>query len=359
MHARKLFLDCFIHKIPCFAKCYLMLLGTFLFIYVEADAQSILDRKLTINAKGQKLGTILSKIEEKEKFHFSFNSSIIPPDSIVSIAMENRTIREALDLLLNGKYEYRERSGFLILRYAPGRLSLIAHDMLSVAGDYQLKGYVIDMESGKRLAKASVYEKNQLQSTMTDKHGYFELKLHSEYAASQITLSKENYRDTSLIFLADVKVFKRKGSKIRDFIDKFDYTGSEFSDFFLSAKQKIKALNIAGLIAEVPFQASLTPGLGSHGALSEKVNNKFSLNVIGGYNGGVDGLEVGGIFNLDRADVRYLQMAGVTNLVGGNLQGLQVAGFANFVYKDISGVQLAGLVNCSRLKFSGVQIGGG
>jgi hypothetical protein len=37
------------------------------------------------------------------------------------------------------------------------------------------------------------------------------------------------------------------------------------------------------------------------------------MNVIGGYTAGVDGLEMGGVFNINQKDVRYFQMAGVFN----------------------------------------------
>ncbi|RZM21055.1 MAG: hypothetical protein EOO88_34405 [Pedobacter sp.] len=86
------------------------------------------------------------------------------------------------------------------------------------------------------------------------------------------------------------------------------------------------------------------------------VVNKFSLNVIGGYTAGVDGLELGGLFNINRRNTKYLQLAGVFNLVGGNMSGLQIAGVSNQVLDTVKGVQIAGFINKAESQVSGLQI---
>ena len=37
--------------------------------------------------------------------------------------------------------------------------------------------------------------------------------------------------------------------------------------------------------------------------------------MFGGYTAGVNGLEIGGLFNLNKKDVRYVQAAGLFNIV--------------------------------------------
>lgn len=94
-----------------------------------------------------------------------------------------------------------------------------------------------------------------------------------------------------------------------------------------------------------PFQLSLVPVLGTHSLYGSRVVFHASLNVIGGYTGGVDGLEMGGVFNINRTDVRGVQMAGVFNLVGGDVHGVQMGGVANKVKADVSGLLMAGVSN--------------
>src|SRR5690606_33332308 len=101
--------------------------------------------------------------------------------------------------------------------------------------------------------------------------------------------------------------------------------------FFVSSKQKLQSLNLGGFFANTPFQTSITPGLSTHGSMSGQVVNKFSVNLLGGYTSGVNGVELGGGFNINKRNVNFLQAAGVFNLVGGSVSGIQLAGVNNSV----------------------------
>lgn len=96
-----------------------------------------------------------------------------------------------------------------------------------------------------------------------------------------------------------------------------------------------------------PVQISFVPGLSILGNESAQAVSRFSLNIIGGYTGGVAGLELGGVFNINRSDVRNVQLAGVFNRVGNTLYGVQAAGVINQVASSMSGIQLAGAANRS------------
>jgi hypothetical protein len=86
------------------------------------------------------------------------------------------------------------------------------------------------------------------------------------------------------------------------------------------------------------------------------VVNKFSLNLVGGYTAGVDGLEMAGVFNLNKANVRYVQVAGVLNLVGGSTEGVQMAGVFNVVGKNANGAQFSGVYNHVKGNVNGIQM---
>jgi len=91
--------------------------------------------------------------------------------------------------------------------------------------------------------------------------------------------------------------------------------------------------------------------------LGGQMVNRFSLNLLGGRTGGVDGVEVAGVFNVNQADVRYLQAAGLLNIVGRNVSGFQVAGIGNNVLNNVNGMQVSGLFN-SAAHVTGVQLSG-
>jgi hypothetical protein len=88
------------------------------------------------------------------------------------------------------------------------------------------------------------------------------------------------------------------------------------------------------------------------------VVNNFSLNIFGGYTAGTNGLELGGLFNIDKKEVKYFQAAGLFNSVGGEVKGLQLAGINNLVQDSVEGMQAAGINNFVTGKMSGFQVAG-
>lgn len=95
----------------------------------------------------------------------------------------------------------------------------------------------------------------------------------------------------------------------------------------------------------LPFQITFITPMGTNGYNSLKSTNYFSMNIIAGYNGGLDGLEVGGFANVLHNDMHGSQLAGFANVVRGDIQGIQGAGFANYVHGTSSGVMAAGFTN--------------
>jgi hypothetical protein len=102
----------------------------------------------------------------------------------------------------------------------------------------------------------------------------------------------------------------------------------------------------------------LLPGVGASATEAPNTVRELSINVLGGISGAVEGVEVAGIFSIDRAHVEGIQAAGVFNLVGGSLDGVEVAGVANVVRGDVEGIQGAGVVNIAGGRLNGVQASG-
>jgi len=94
-----------------------------------------------------------------------------------------------------------------------------------------------------------------------------------------------------------------------------------------------------------PFQMSMIAPMGTNGMESGKIANRVSLNVFAGYNGGVEGVEVGGCLNVLNGHLKGAQFAGFGNTVLGQTQGAQFAGFYNFNRQYTQGAQFAGFTN--------------
>lgn len=325
-------------------------------------AQGNLMRVVSIgDINRQQIGAVLKKISGNGNFNFVYNNQTIPADSVISITNYHGTINNFLSGVLGPDYEFKEVPGYIVLRHAPRKLYLAAEVNKEPGAPMMVKGHVTDAADGRKLSHVSIYERNLLVSTLTDDKGDFTLKLNSWSGTILLTATKENYRDTSLFVLQDVNVTSKLSKKHYEYYSEGEQTGGSFrrsfAHWFISSKQMIQNLNLGGFFAFSPYQVSLVPGLSSHGMYNSQVIDNVSLNVIGGYTAGIKGVELGGVFNINRSNVGFVQMAGVFNIVGGNTKGVQGAGIYNQVLNNAGGVQVAGVANKVKA-FKGLQAAG-
>jgi len=361
---------------------------------IPANGQKLLNRTISIQVNRQRLDNVLEIISNKGDFYFSYNSNIIKKDSLVSFNYTNKTVSFILGHLFNETYEFKESGNYIIIRKAPVRLTIVTNRAEVTERTYAVAGYVYNEVSGVGINEASIYEKNILAATLTNKQGYFKIKLKSSKAKfTELTVSKEFYEDTTItiepnrnqevsVTLMPVETMLNIVTvSPRDYLNPTPVTITAIdslpvptintpkadtlkveklglSSLFLSAKQKVQSVNLKNFFTSRPIQFSLTPKLSTHGNLSAQVVNNFSFNLLGGYVGGTSGLEIGGLFNIDKKDAQYMQVAGLFNVVGGGLKGFQVAGLNNTVLDTVKAFQVAGISNFVMGKFSGFQVGG-
>lgn len=324
--------------------------------------QSYLYREVNMPAvAGEQLGSLLNRVGRQHHFHFSYDSRLVPADRPVSAPLFKGTLARYLQKILGEGFTIRETAGYVIIRYAPEAMQLDAMLEKEAGRTPYAKGFIKDARTQRALENVSVYERNLLVSTLSDKRGYFELPVKRSGEEVWLTISKEHYRDTTVVLLPAIRIHA-PGSTGRyryypeeEGGNKLD--GTAFGRFFISSRQRLQRVNLGGFFAYSPYQVSLTPGLSSHGMFNSQIINEFSLNLLGGYTAGVNGVEIAAGFNINQKDSRHVQLAGAFNLVGRNADGVQVAGGANVVLGRMSGVQLAGALNQAGT-LSGVQVAG-
>jgi hypothetical protein len=107
-----------------------------------------------------------------------------------------------------------------------------------------------------------------------------------------------------------------------------------------------------------PFQVTFITPLGTNGTAAPRIINRLSLNILAGYNAGVDGFELSGFLNLSVDYVKGLQIAGFGNIAGGKADAAQIAGFMNIDGGNVSGLQTAGFINIAGGDADAAQIAG-
>ncbi len=98
--------------------------------------------------------------------------------------------------------------------------------------------------------------------------------------------------------------------------------------------------------------------IGTNGVAAPKYTAKYSINLIGGYHGGLNGAEFGTLYNYNRDYASGFQIAGLVNATGGYMEGINIAGLVNYASNDMSGIQASGLGNISKDDIEGLQAAG-
>jgi hypothetical protein len=106
------------------------------------------------------------------------------------------------------------------------------------------------------------------------------------------------------------------------------------------------------------WRITLIPPISTNGAKTLDYTARYSINLIGGWHGGVERFEFGTLFNYTSEYADGLQIAGITNISAGDANGLRIAGITNITKGDANGLMVAGFVNSSRGDINGLQLSG-
>lgn len=320
-----------------------------------ASAQSILQRRVDVQTGQVRLSEALAAIAHDGRFKLSYNAAMLNGDSLVTVAVDN-TVEAALRGLLPGSVALKESGEHIILlETGAGRRK------------FQARGSVVDGVSGAPIARASIYEVQERYSGRSDGNGAFLLEVSGVRDRTPLLVARAGYSDTVVYVGRDGdagRIVLRPREKL-EYLEVKCVTADRCGVEELGVARLLVAndqMDAAANLVQVErrgFQASLWPRIGTNREFSGAVVNTVSLNLVGGYARGLDGVEVAGGFNLERRDVKGLQVAGAANLVGGLTNGVQVAGGGNHTMRSLNGVQVAGGFNTVWDTLVGAQVSGG
>lgn len=329
-------------------------------LLAQNESIPMLERDVTICTNGVNAQSVLSAIAQQCDFVFSYSPSVIPEGN-VSICIEHQPVRLVLNTLFNGAIDYSIRGKYIILKKSASFESINQKEIV--------EGYIIDSKTGERIRNASVYDKVQMISTVTDKYGYFKLEVPKNISVNELHLSKQGYVDTLLVPAKDKRsffsiklfskqIFDSKNSTIGDLIN------SQLADslkkhnrlpsWLLTQPIRAHVKNVTDTLFK-RVQISFLPFISTNRLLTANTANDISLNILAGYTQEVRKFEAGGILNIVRKNVKSVQLSGVGNIVGGSAKGFQAAGTFNIVRGDVNKVQIAGVWNIVGGSVTGLQ----
>ena len=323
----------------------------FLLLAFPVNAQKILERRVQVIANNVRLSEALSLVAHDGAFQLSYNAASVNEDSLVEATL-NGSVEESLHALVGKGFQLKETGNHIILLGPEGHRD-----------KFKVSGSVYDQKSGGPVAGVYVHEVDGKAMQVTDALGTFKLSVSGEQDRTAILLMRKEYHDT-VVYVgrdgASASVPLRKRATMEHVEPLCIHERCQVADLgvarLLIPNAQLEQGTDLSFSEKRNWQITLIPTVSSNRQIAPVVVNRYSLNVLAGYSRGLNGIEVGGLANVESHDVVGLQIAGITNLVGRNTKGVQIAGGINHTMRSLEGVQISGIGNTVWDTLSGVQI---
>ncbi len=307
----------------------------------------------------------LDKLESQINCSFSYSSDQLNPDQSINLSVSQMPLIQVLEKITQGKFNIKQRSRYILM--TPKKTT---SEEKPKKKEYIVEGYVRDAKSGIVISNASIYAVGDKSAVISNSNGFYRLNLETDKESIGLSYSRQSYFDTIIVIKPiagitnkDIRLEPREAAPekmpIRTSVSTRPKEVEELTmvKFLVPEPQRQFAVNL-DFLENIPVQISLLPSIGTNKFTSGAKSNLLSVNVLAGYNAGVEGLEVGGLVNINREDMMGLQAAGVSNIVGGKVRGIQAGGVFNNVRGSVYGLQAAGVYNIVLDTVKGAQAAG-
>lgn len=198
----------------------------------EILGQSILEKRVTLNADNQKIKNVLTSIEKSVRVKFSYNPQSISVDKKVSFEYHNRKLGEILEEVLSqANLTFEEVGNYIVITDKSSSI-----DQSSVVTDYgafTVAGTVKD-EQGIALPGVNVIIKQSTIGTTTDANGNYTLNVPEGtetliftfigYEAQEISI--QNRSTIDVVMVPDIKSLQEVVVIGYGTVEKKDLTGA-------------------------------------------------------------------------------------------------------------------------------------
>ena len=313
-----------------------------------------LEKRISIEFKATKLKTVMAELEVKGGFYFSFDSELISQDSIVDVHFENEKVKVILAEILPSKLKVKSVGNHIVI-YKP---------LPEKKKEVIISGYITDGLSSKPLVNATIYEPGQNLMASTDANGYYQMTVSGNAEKIGITASKNGYRQQVVYVDPNQEGQVDFGLLVEEKpMDNIEAKPLEYPDVndralvkLVVPQRVIESSENLSLFEKTGVQFSFIPGVSTSGLLNGNSTNNLSINILAGYSQATNGVEVGGLLNIDRYHVNGVQIAGIGNFTGRFVRGVQVASIFNYNGYVCEGAQVSAFSNINGNDLKGWQI---
>lgn len=155
-------------------QVFLFATFTFVSLAKSADAQGVLDKKISLNAHNEEVKTIISEINRKTEVEFIFSSTSIETDRKVSIKAVDKKIKDILDELFgSNNVAYKVLNNQVLLYKTTNLMDGSSSDADLKQKANPITGTITNVQNGEPLAGASITIKGQKTGASSDADGKF------------------------------------------------------------------------------------------------------------------------------------------------------------------------------------------
>jgi len=301
------------------------------FFFILFSISLFSNNVVNLKLQNEKLGVAMKLITQQTGIEFSYNPRIVNTSRLVSVTIDNKDVKEAIDLLVGDMYFYAIKGRYVIITSAKKNPEIFIDNEHIIAENKKNK----DKSSGNNFDSGlSIIGDRKIAEERIESGSPLLIKNQKH----ETTMLK---RIAGIITLSTLTWGGADAQSKQEEISKIPARKTEYN------------IGLQKSTAQLTF---VTP-MSTDGNNTKNKEYKFSVNMLGGITGGVNGVEFGGLFNINQQDMRGLQMAGFLNLTRGTVSGAQFSGGVNIVKKS-SSFQMAGAVNYTAeigdIQFAGI-----
>lgn len=243
---------------------------------IDSNAQEVLNRRLTINIKEQKIGVALEKLGKLSGVNFMYSPELIQSQRKVNLNAKEEKLETILDNFLTPlKVSYEVSGQQILLKRIPAKQEMPAGDGVGSSiikpALFPIKGKVIDATGGSVPGATIVLKGSSSVGTTTDGEGSFSLELPDGsttlvvssigYLTQEVDIANKSMIEITL--QSDVKSLSEVVVTGYSSQSKRDITGSVAT---VDTKEltKVSAPNVAqqlqGRVSGVTVTSNNTPG---------------------------------------------------------------------------------------------------
>jgi hypothetical protein len=376
-----------------------------------AQQVPVLEREVTISANNESAADILARVAIITGIKFSYSPSLIPAEKRISLNVQHKSVRSLLYIMFEETVQFKAKGNFIILTAKPKTITRVVPQEIVVSG------YIYD-DKGEPIALASILNKGEQMSAVTNQYGYYTIKVPSDKLPMRFEVKKRDYMDTVVkiaarkiqtdIVMQNVKketlvpeisydTLTLEADTVNDDLHTIQLDSGktkkgvikDLERWLLSDETKANIRNIGDTIFSA-VQFSVIPGISTNKLLAGNTVENVSISLLVGYNKGLKigalaglanivagnaayvlaagvlnvvkdtmiGGELSGVLNINSGYTKGAQLSGFGNINKGNLEGVQAAGFFNVLDGDLDGAQLSGFVNANQGNLRGAQVAG-